>query len=93
MIEHTDSTEYLYNVWLELQPPQVQAVMDRFRPWLLYRMSVTEQVVSVLGAADDGTITVLVEPGLNDILDMRTGCEVFGVDPNELEPWTPPLDG
>ena len=71
----------------------VREVAARFPPWELFRMTDTEQIVSVVSWFEDGTIQVYIDPEYNSELDFRTGCAVFGVNPNVLEPWLPKLDG
>ncbi len=70
----------------------VSELAARFPPWDLFRMTDTEQIVYVVSYSEDGTIKVYIDPENNSELDFRTGCEVFGVDPDKLEPWVPQLD-
>lgn len=87
-------------VWAEwLADPEhapVRRVAERFNPWSLYEMTETGQIASVVGYFEDGTVRAAIDPEYNDIFKLRgfvKGLEVFGVDPDTLKPWTPPLDG
>ncbi len=69
--------------WVASRPPCIRVVAERFDPWSLYRMRSTGQRVTVQSFSEDGTITVAVTGQFNAVLFDR---DVFGVDPDDLEP-------
>jgi precorrin-6B methylase 1 len=68
--------------WLKGRPPSVRSMAKKMPPWTLFRMKDTEQIVSVIGYFEDGTVRVHVHE------DPRAfgvpGWEVFGVKPDDL---------
>lgn len=80
-----------WNAWVAERPPNVRAVAERFEPWSLYRMKSTGQRVTVVsfGEGEDGTVTLTVNitGQFNFTLFDR---QVFGIDPDDLEPCDPP---
>jgi hypothetical protein len=83
-IEPLPEEERSYEAWLESRPPAVRAVAEQFRPWGLYRLTTTGQVVRVATFSEDGTVTVVVMAGYNVI--EAFDYLVFGVDPQTIEP-------
>lgn len=89
----TNELETHWNAWLsDPEHAPVRAVAERFPPWCLYRMKDTDQIVEVVSFYEDGTVKVYNTPDHNSPDDWRTGFEVFGINPDNLELWTPPLD-
>jgi hypothetical protein len=74
-------------------PQSVQDIANRFDPWGRYEMEDTGQIVRIESFHEDGTLLVWVDPEFNDPDDWRIGYEVFGIDPDNLTPWLPKLDG
>lgn len=84
--------------WLAERPPAVRAVAERFNPWQVYRLRTTGQACRFVGCdvgarncgeimVDADRVTVRVNaqhPVLGPVL---TGRQVFGIDPDDLEPW------
>ena len=83
--EPTDEQTAIWREWLAGRPESVRGVAERFRPWMLYRLTTTGQRCSVIAFAEDGTIRIQAEhPALGEI----SAVEVFGIDPETLVPWT-----
>lgn len=80
--------------WVSGRPENVRAVAEKFDPWSLYRIKSTGQRVTLVsfGEQEDGdvTLTVNVTGQFNLIAFDR---EVFGVEPDDLEPCDPPDKG
>ena len=77
--EYTKGAAYLYGEWLKFQDPDTRLIAERFRPWETYELEDTEDVVSILRYAADGSVTIRIAEGPD------TGEEIEGVDPNRLE--------
>jgi hypothetical protein len=80
--------------WVASRPHNVRVVAERFEPWSLYRMKSTNQRVTLVsfGEQEDGkvTLTVNVAGDFNFVVFDR---QVFGIDPDDLEPCDlPPRD-
>jgi hypothetical protein len=81
-----DTTEW--NAFLG--DPEHASVRDtavKFPPWLLFKLTETDQIVCVTSYFEDGTLKAYIDPEFNDPNDFRTGFEVFGIKPGSLEPW------
>ena len=91
--EVTPEQEAAWKEWVAERPPNVRAVAERFDPWTLYRLKPTGQRVTFysLGEHDDGsvTLTVNITGQFNAIMFDR---QVFGIDPDDLEPCDPPSE-
>ena len=72
-----------WGAWLADRPASVQAVGAKVNPFQLYILKKTGQRVRLSSIFEDGFVSVDVLPFLN--ID-PIGFNVFGVDPNELEP-------
>lgn len=70
----------------------VRSIAARFDPWGRYTMTDTGQIVRIDAFYGDGTLLVWIDDELNDPAIPTTGCQVFGVDPNDLVPWKQPFD-
>ena len=82
-----DTTRQEWVDWVASRPPVVRAVAERLNPWTLYRLKPTGQAVIISSFFEDGTISVAVLAAFNP---MSAGdFNVFGVDPNDLEPMPP----
>lgn len=94
IFEPTPEQEAGYREWIASRPDNVRVVAERFEPWCLYRMRATGQRVTVMsfGEDDEGNVslTVHVLPEFNFVLVPR---EVFGIDPDDLEPCELPEPG
>lgn len=90
----TDEERAQYAAWVAERPPTVRAIAERFQPWELYRIKPNGHRVVVLsfGEAEDGsvTLTVLVGGHFNRVMFER---QVFGINPDELEPCELPTEG
>lgn len=91
--EPTKEQETLWLEWVAERPPAVREIAQRFEPWSLYRMKSTGQRVAILsfGEQEDGsvTLTVAVSGQFNLVMFDRN---VFGIDPNDLEPCDLPAE-
>jgi hypothetical protein len=86
--EPTAEQEAGWKEWVASRPEPVRKVAERFEPWSLYRMKSTGQRVTLysFGEANDGsavTLTVNVTGQFNAVAFDR---QVFGIDPDDLEP-------
>lgn len=92
-----DERDAAWAEWLDdPEHAPVRKLAERFPPWALFKMTDTGQIASVVGYFEDGTVRVAIDPEHNDVFALRGfpgGLEVFGINPDQLEPWTPPLDG
>lgn len=83
----TPEQEAGYAAWVAARPESVRVVAERFTPWDLYRMKSTGHRVTIasFGEQQDGrvTLTVSVRAEFNAIMFERN---VFGIDPDDLEP-------
>lgn len=73
--------------WLASRPEKVRALGERFDPWSLYRIKETGQRCMVTSFFEDGTVKVSVTGEYNVVM---FDTEVFGIDPDSLEPCDPP---
>jgi hypothetical protein len=71
-----------YEGWVASRPPIVQEVIKKYPPNLLYRLTTTDQIVTIYSYSEDGTVTVDVDHDLNP--DKPAGVTVFGIDPDDL---------
>lgn len=78
---------------LASMPELVRSVASRFDPWGRYTLETTGQIVRIDSFGADGTLLIWIDDELNSLDDPRTGCQVFGIDPNDLTAWKQPLDG
>lgn len=87
IVEPTPEQERKWKKWVEGRPENVRSVAERFDPWSLYRLKSTGQRVTVysFGEEKDGSVTLTVDitGEFNYIVFDR---QVFGIDPNDLEP-------
>jgi hypothetical protein len=90
MFEPTPEQEAGLAEWLETRSDRVRAVAKRFPPWELFRIKSTGQIVHVLafGSDDDKPITlrVNVPKSLNNLYLCDEDYQVFGLEPDDLEP-------
>lgn len=94
----TAAHEAAWREWLAARPDRVRAIAERFDPWTMYRLTTTGQRCQFLGCdvgaqncgeieADPERVTVRIYAE-NPILGAITGTEVFGISPDDLQPWT-----
>lgn len=85
--EPTAEQESAWKEWLAELPEKVRQVAERFDPWSLYRMKSTGHRVFICGMGEDqkgnATLTVLISAEYNFVIFAR---EVFGIEPDDLEP-------
>jgi hypothetical protein len=74
-------------------PKVISDIAARFSPDALYKLRTTDQIVQLVSIYENGTVKVWVDDKYNPAEDFRTGFKVFGINPDDLELWTPPLDG
>jgi hypothetical protein len=79
----TPQQETKWQEWVSSCPDVVRTVAERFDPWTLYLLKSTGQRVTVCSFWEDGTVSVIVSGDYNLVTFER---EVFGIDPNDLEP-------
>lgn len=87
----TPKEEKEYWDWVVSRPENVRRVAEKFDPWSLYRMKSTGHLVTLFSfneAEDRVTVTVTVSGDYNLVVFERN---VFGIDPDDLEPCEPPL--
>lgn len=82
-----------YEDMIKNSPKVVSDIAARFNPDALYKLRTTGQIVQLVSIYEDGTMKVWIDDQRNPVEDFRTGCGVFGINPDDLELWTPPLDG
>jgi hypothetical protein len=84
--EPTDQQVEGYKAWVESRPDNVRRVAEKFTPWGLYRLNDGNRATLVsFGEGEDGavTLTVNITSEFNVVLFDR---QVFGVNPDSLEP-------
>lgn len=98
----TEEIEAMWTQWLAERPAFVRRVAERFNPWTMYKLVGTGQRVMIIGfhsskegdPREEVTAYVYVE---HPVLGPLSGRKVFGIDPEEVVPWTdadePPPDG
>ncbi len=69
--------------WLAARPPAIRELAERFPPWSLFRLKSTGHRVHVIAYGENGTLRVAVTGRFNALAFER---QVFGVDPNDMEP-------
>lgn len=79
-----------WNEWISTRPNQIQEIAKRFDPWSLYRMKSTGQRVTIASFFENGTISVNITGDFNATL---FDSNVFGIDPDDLEPCDFPEEG
>lgn len=80
----TDEMLTEWRDWLADRPPVVLAMAEKLPPWRWYRLATTGQVCRVVAYDEGRAVRIYAEhPGLGAI----TGVVVFGVNPDDLEPW------
>lgn len=91
IVEPTPEEEAEWKRWVSERPPAIRNVAELFDPWSLYRMKDTGSRVTVesFSEAKDGSVTVTVAIG-GDYNIVFFEREVFGVNPDNLEPCEPP---
>lgn len=79
--------------WITTRPPEIRAVAERLDFWSLYRLKTTGQKVTLYSLSEPDpprypgvTVTVRVWPMFNPDRLMVGVTQVFGIDPNDLEP-------
>lgn len=84
-MEVTPEQEAEWKTWVADRPPDVRDVAERFDPWSLYRMKSTGQRVTIRSFREGPpvTLTVNILSDFNLVLFER---QVFGIEPNDLEP-------
>ena len=88
--EPTPEQEALWAQWVSERPQIIQDVASRFEPWSLYLMKETGQRVTLVSFSEDGTLTVCVSGEFNLVMHERN---VFGINPDDLEPCELPTKG
>ena len=88
--EPTPEQEALWAQWVSERPQIIQDVASRFEPWSLYLMKETGQRVTLVSFSEDGTLTVCVSGEFNLVMHERN---VFGINPDDLEPCELPAKG
>ncbi len=90
LFEPTPKQEAGLAAWYASRSDRVQTVAERFPPWELFRIKSTGQIVHVLAfGKDEGkpiTLRVNVPRSLNAIHPLQEDYQVFGLDPDDLEP-------
>ena len=81
--EPTPEQEENWREWVSSRPDSVRKNAERLPPWELFLMKSTGQRVTVYSYSEDGTVTVNVTGEFNAVMFDR---QVFGIDPNDLEP-------
>lgn len=90
LVEVPPEAEAEWRAWVEERPPGVREIARRFDPWSLYRMKSTGQRVTVVSFYENGTLKVEITGQFNMIAFDR---QVFGIDPDDLEPCDLPPPG
>jgi hypothetical protein len=83
--EPTPEQEKLWQKWLAERPDNVRKVAEKFDPWSLFRMKSSGHRVYVIGfdVGDTVTLRVAVTGAFNRV---RFERQVFGIEPDDLEP-------
>jgi hypothetical protein len=94
----TAEQEAVWQAWLAERPPQVRAVVELIQPGIPYRLKETGQKMYVYCYDEhpDGTVTLKMTALHKDnpesinalCFPWTDGITVFGIKPEDLEPWT-----
>lgn len=76
-----DINEKEWKKWVKSRPEIVRAIAEKLPPNRLYRLTTTDQRVTMVSYSEDGTVTVDVSSQFNAFTLHR---QVFGIDPNTL---------
>lgn len=71
--------------WVNSRPPVVAEMARKLPPFTLYRMKSTGQIASIYSYSEDRTVTVYIS-GENNPGMIVLDRQVFGIDPDDLEP-------
>ena len=74
-----------FEEWLNTRPKIVKDMAAKIPPDRLYKLVTTGQICWPVAYAENGTCRVRIHPAYK--LTGRLGLEVFGIDPNDLEPY------
>jgi hypothetical protein len=86
IVEPTAEQWAAWTAWVAERPEAVRLVAERFDPWSLYRMKSTGHRVTIHSFGEQKgptTLTVDIAGKFNAVVFER---QVFGIDPNGLEP-------
>jgi hypothetical protein len=72
-----------YAAWVAERPESIKQMLAAHPPDRLYRLRDTKQYVTIYSYAEDGTVTVTVEPAFN-LSAAIAPYGVFGIDPADL---------
>lgn len=93
MNEPTEEQLREWELWLAALPENVRVVAERLPPWKLYWLKSPGQRVRIISydeplkEGEAVTVSVLVAGDVNALVIER---QVFGIDPDDLEPCDPP---
>lgn len=79
--EPAPEMEKEWKAWVKSRPAIVRRALRGLNPWTLYRMTDTDQRVTLVSASEDGTVKVFVSSEYNFTMFERN---VFGIDPKLL---------
>lgn len=84
----SDEQRAAYVEWLAQRPDHIRWIARNFDPWTMYRLKATGQRVQLLGFDEmqDGRVTLRIYAERAELPGI-TGVQVFGINPDEIEPW------
>jgi hypothetical protein len=85
--EPTPDQVAVWEKWVAEQPAAIRAVAEKFDPWSLYRLRDSGDRVTIhgLNGSIDGPVTMMVNV-LGEFNKVVFERQVFGIDPDDLEP-------
>ncbi len=83
IVDPSKKQEAGWRRWVKSRPAAVRAIAERFDPWSLYRIKPNGERVYLVSINENGTLTVGISGRFNAVVMERN---VFGIDPDDLEP-------
>jgi hypothetical protein len=90
IVELTPEEEVEYAKWVAERPPAIQEMIKTHPPNKLYRLTTTDQRVTIYSYGEDGTVSVIVSGKYNFLTFDR---KVFGIPLSELVECDLPPEG
>lgn len=81
--------ELMEEEWFQSRPPDIQKMIIKYPPIVLYKFKDSGKVVYMFSYCEDGTVTVIHLGYGTEFAFMSRNWKVFDVKPEDLEALTP----